>query len=1265
MLISGQSGTGVVVLNPTTSNTYAGNTSIVRGILRLGKNDALNTATTLDVDFANAVSDAATFDMAGFNQTIAGLIDTATTSINGLITNSAATTTSTLTVNQATDTVYDGTIQNGAGSVALTKSGSGSLTLNGANNFTGGTTVSAGTLRVGNATALGGNSGAVSVTSGAVLDLNGTTMTGTNALTLNGTGITSAGALTNSSATAATYAGLVNLGSSSSIVAGAGNITLSNAGTITGSGFGLTVGGAFNTTINSIIGTGSGSLIKQDAGVLTLTGANSYTGGTTISAGTLRVGNATALGGNAGAVSVSSGAVLDLNGTTMTGTNALTLNGTGINSAGALINSSATAATYAGLVSLGSSSSIIAGSGNITLSNAGTITGAGLGLTVGGASNTTINSIIGTGSGSLIKQDAGVLTLTGANSYTGGTTLSAGTLVVGNASALGSAASALTLNGGTLRIALDQGTPISTYATTIGGDVTIQGSKATANSSGVTQTLGNLSIGANTLSISSNNLIVNTGYGITFGATSLTGNAIFDVANNGTATGTLTISGLITETGSARSITKNGAGNLVLNLQSNVSPQASSFSGGATINAGTLILANALGTGGQQTTPGGNSSGTFNLGGSSGTATATLAIGNNNIVFNNAINVRGGSSGTKTLSVSGSSVNATQGGTITLNDNLTISTAATNSSMTLAGVVEDGVNGARGITVSGSGTVRFTNANTYTGTTTINSGNTLQIGNAGATGSISSSSSIVNNGTISVNRTGSITLLNSISGNGGLTKISTGTLILSGNNSYVGNTLMGTAVGTSTGILRLTHSNALGTGKLIINNGNSDTGSVELTGGITVANNVDFFGRASSGTGAIFRNVSGDNELSGVLTGSFNGGNYNFQSDSGTLTISNKITTSSAGRSLNLRGAGSINITGIVEDGTGSISVRSLDAGTYTLGGSNNSYTGSTTFGNGTLSVANIANGGVNSSIGSSTSAAANMVFDGGAMRYTGVTASSDRAFTINATRTATIEVSNASANLSLSGATGAATNGALTKTGSGSLTLTGANTYTGATSVTAGKLVISSTGSTAAGSAVTVSNAGSELVVDGTLGGALLINSGATLSGSGTISGSATIAGIHNAGNSPGVQTFSGDLGYQAGSTVNWELGGNTTTQTLPAIFDQIVVGGNLSFASTTTVNLLFNTVGSSVDWGSALWDSNQSWTLFDVAGTTTGLENVALTTSNWADSNGTLFDTARNGSFFTLSLSGQDVMLNYTAVPETSVSLLGGLSALLLMRR
>jgi autotransporter-associated beta strand protein len=444
----------------------------------------------------------------------------------------------------------------------------------------------------------------------------------------------------------------------------------------------------------------------------------------------------------------------------------------------------------------------------------------------------------------------------------------------------------------------------------------------------------------------------------------------------------------------------------------------------------------------------------------------------------------------------------------------------------------------------------------------------------------------------------------------------------------------------------------------ILNKVNTYTGDTQLfMGGSTITLKMGIANAISSSSRVL---VSSSTTGTGFFD--LNGYNQNVRAVSDTVGGDLVVTNSSATTDAELRFSttdaqafggwvqdGATRKTSLVMSGSGSQSFTNI-----------NTYTGGTRIDSGTLTLGHASNtladtGAIN--VNGGTLALGTNSDTVGAVTLTSGSITATGSGTLTGS---SYDVRSGSISARLAGA-----NVALTKSTSGTVTLTGANTYTGATNVDAGKLVISSTGSTAAGSTVTVSNAGSELVVDGTLGGPLFIDSGATLSGSGTISGSATIAGIHNAGNSPGVQTFSGDLGYQAGSTVNWELGGKTTTQTLPAIFDQIVVGGNLSFASTTTVNLLFNTVGSSVDWGNALWDSNQSWTLFDVAGTTTGLENVALTTSNWADSNGTLFDTARNGSFFTLSLSGQDVMLNYTAVPETSVSLLGGLSALLLMRR
>ncbi len=132
-----------------------------------------------------------------------------------------------------------------------------------------------------------------------------------------------------------------------------------------------------------------------------------------------------------------------------------------------------------------------------------------------------------------------------------------------------------------------------------------------------------------------------------------------------------------------------------------------------------------------------------------------------------------------------------------------------------------------------------------------------------------------------------------------------------------------------------------------------------------------------------------------------------------------------------------------------------------------------------------------------------------------------------------------------------------------------------------------------------------------------------------------------------------------------NWELTGNTSTNVANpnAIFDQIIVGGNLDFTNLTTLNLSFIAAGSNVLWADTFLDACQSWTLYDVAGTTSNFGNLSLNTVNWLDSGSNLFSTT--GGSFSLTQSGQDVILNFTIVPEPSVALLGGLGLLALLRR
>jgi len=346
-----------------------------------------------------------TLDMANFNLSVGSL----TGSSN--LTGTSGARSLTIGTDGTSPAAYSGVISNGtATSVAVTKSGTGTLTLSGNNSYTGATTIGAGTLKVGLA-------GGTIPDASAVMDNGILDLAGNNEI----------------------------IGS----LAGSGTVTSSVAGTIA-----LTAGGNnSNTTFSGIIQNGTGTavgLTKTGSGILTLSGVNTYSGATTISAGTLKLGNNAALGTSAGGVSITSGAVLDLNGINYATAEALTVNGTGISSGGAVINSSATGATYAGLLTLGSASSIMGGTGTIAISNAGTITGSGFGFTLGGAQGGTLASTLGTGTGTLTKIDTGTWTLSGASTFTGGLTINSGTIQLGAADRLSNSLP-ITPNGGTFR----------------------------------------------------------------------------------------------------------------------------------------------------------------------------------------------------------------------------------------------------------------------------------------------------------------------------------------------------------------------------------------------------------------------------------------------------------------------------------------------------------------------------------------------------------------------------------------------------------------------------------------------------------------------------------------------------------------------------------------------------------------------------------------------------------------------------------------------
>jgi fibronectin-binding autotransporter adhesin len=1011
-----------------------------------------------------------------------------------------------------------------SGSGSVTQAGAGTLVLAAANTYSGGTAINAGTLALGHIGALGSGgvgitnaalvsnvtgslSNAITVTDGAtgvIGAASGQTLTLTGVLALrpgatltlgsaSATGVVVANLasadLFSPGTLALNVAGgtlrvenlalnqLTQAATSVTILAGAtldfagviGTIgNLQGAGTLTGTAATQISAGSFAGVI-----AGTGGFEKVGGGTLTLTGANTYSGTTTISEGTLRIGAGGRLSGggvtnNAALVFARDDALTV--GNAISGTGTLTQAGTGtLILTGANTHTGLTTINSGGTLQIGNGGTSGQISGGMVLNQGAIVVNRGDAVTLGNAIS---------GSGTLTQAGAGALTLTGANSTSGGTSVAVGsTLRLEGSASLGTGA------------LVNQGVVIFSRADDLTVANAISGAGNLTQAGAGVLTLSGANTSSGTTTISAGTLRIAGGGDLGSGA--VTNNAALVFARDDT----LRVGNIISGSGS---LTQAGAGRLILAGEN-------SYTGLTTIQAGGTVQIGDAGTAGQSNgalqtnrAPLVNNGGTITLSpGGSGTGTLILPGG---ISPGGGLTIQAGA--TPSLAgASGGLVPANQG-PVTLNPNAHLTVPGTLSgagspapagggllSAQSAGapgtagrpgsgdIVNHGtlhlasVSGPLAQVISGSGALLVSGAvtllgdNTVSGTTTITADGALTLGQGGGTGGIGPGA-VINHGLLLVNRGAPVTLANAISGTGTLTQAGAGPLTLTG-----ANTTSGTTTIQSGTTLRLEGAGSLGSGALV-NQGavvfnRADnlavagaisgagsltqagtgvltlTGANSSTGGTTIsAGTLRLAGSGGLGSGALVNDGALVFDRSGALAvPGFTGtghvevasGSVTFlagASSGGTLIAAGAgLTLAASGGSGDVVNHGTLTLAGTnaslaqIISGSGAVVV----SGTATLTG-NNSYSGMTTISGGARLT--LGNGGTTGGIGA------------GAVTNHG---------TLSVNRSDSLTLGNA-----MSGS------GALTKEGTGTLILTGANAYSGTTTIGVGGTLQVGAGGTA-----------------------------------------------------------------------------------------------------------------------------------------------------------------------------------------------------------
>lgn len=966
----------------------------------------------------------------------------------------------------------------------------------------------------------------------------------------------------------------------------------------------LTLGGT-NTDTNTISGviqntngvTGVLNVTKLDAGTWALSGANTYTGTTTLTAGALHLNSTGALGGG-GALTLSTGSTIDNS------------------SGGAITLSSANAVTWSGSFTFGGTNDLSFANGTALMTGSRTITlnGSGRTLAFGILSHTNSNTLTTNDSGTGNKLVLGGLVLA-ENNQTRTQTFNgnANVEILGAVSdGTGTGTDNLSYTGnGSLRLGGSNTYTGSTTLNNAAGTLTLAGSSTTSL---VTLTNGALNInhanaiGSGTLDINAGTIDNTSGATITIATTNLVtldGNFAFGGGDDlSFANGTATLGG-------SRTITLNGSGKtLTFGLTSYTGTYTTTVNDAGTNNKlvlGGLVLAANNGTSTQTFAGSAAIDITGAITDGAGTGADSLSYTGNNVLTLSAANSYTGSTtvnGGGMLRVSSTS-NISMGNLSVVRGTLELN----NTAQTV------------GTLGFGSGT---TSAQTTAATVILSAGTTLTLtGTLTANDNINAQASFLSGGTIDLNGariwtventadvdddlTVSSTIINT--GTGTFTKNSTGRLVLT-----VGNTFAD-IFAIADGIVRIEHANALGTtaGGTTVNSGDA----LEISGGITVAGeSLLLNGTGPSNTGAL-RNVSGINVWTGTIDLA---GDARINADAGTQLTVSAITAGGTSRDITFGGDGDHIAAGrIGSGGTNPVDQVFKDGtGTLTLSNSTNDFTSTLNVNNGivklgaaevipnaenvTINKGTLELNGFAETITSLTMGAATTTVAGNSASITDTPASgilrlggnstynagsvgfengqavisanldvnnASRTFTVNDNATLTEE-------LIISGVisnSGIATAG-FTKAGTGTLVLSGANTYNGTTTINAGTLKLGADNALP----------DTPLTLDQRLGGVSTLDlagrseavTNVTLSGNSTTVVNSASQIIDSAGG--GVFKLGGSVTYNTGAT-----GFHNAMSTISANVD--LNGANRTFTINDSTNAATDVLvsGSIINSGSA----------------------------------------------------------------------------------